>query len=269
MTSDLAAEPLAALGCLDDADIRLDVAALELAAADRSRADLSAPLAWLEALAARLPAPVTGSAARAAALAALIAGEEGFTGDSEQYDDPRNADFLSVLTRRRGLPIVLAILYVSTARRVGWHAQVLALPGHVLVALGGEADTALLDPFHGGRSVDSAGLSALLAAALGRGHPVRPEHAVLLDNRETLVRLVMNQASRARQAGDTARALTLYRRLTLVAPALPTLWWERARLEQLAGDKEAARRSLAAMRETTHDPELEARIRAAFEALAR
>lgn len=262
-------DPLAALGCLDDADIRLDLAALELAAADRSRADLAGPLAMLDGMAARLPAATGGSAARGAALAALIAGREGFTGDSDDYDAPRNADFLAVLERRRGLPIALSILYVALARRVGWRAQVLGLPGHVLVEIGCEAGTALVDPFREGAPVDEAGLAGMLAVAVGRGQAPRADHAVLLDNRETLVRLVMNQAGRARQAGDTPRALTLYRRLTLVAPAMPSLWWERARLEQLSGDKEAARRSLAAMRETTHDPALEERIRVAFEALAR
>jgi hypothetical protein len=79
----------------------------------------------------------------------------------------------------------------------------------------------------------------------------------------------MNQASRARQSGDIPRALTLYRRLTLVAPAMSALWWERARLEQLSGDTGGARRSLAAMRETTRDPALSDRIRQAYEALAR
>ncbi len=262
-------DPLAAIGCLDDADIQLDIAALELAAADRIRPDLSGPLDFLDSLAARLPAATAGSAARGAALASLIAGKEGFTGDSADYDAPRNADFLSVLDRRRGLPIALSILYVATARRLGWPAQVLALPGHVLVAIGGEADTALIDPFALGSAIDESRFAALAAAAVGRSHALRPHHAVRLDNRETLVRLVMNQASRARQAGESARALTLYRRLTLIAPAMPALWWERARLEQISGDIAAARRSLAAMRETTRDPALEDRIRAAFEALTR
>jgi regulator of sirC expression with transglutaminase-like and TPR domain len=262
-------DPLAAIGCLDDADIRLDLAALELAAADRVRADIETPAGWLASVALRLASATSGSAARAAALTALIAGELGFSGDREDYDQPRNADFLAVLERRRGLPIALAILYVAIARRAGWTAGVLALPGHVLVAVGGEADRVLIDPFHDGRAVTPEGFAELVAGVLGRPGPLRADQAQLLDNRATLVRLVMNQASRARQAGDAARALTLYRRLTLVAPQLPALWWERARLEQLGGDREAARRSLAAMRETTRDPALSQRIRAAVAALAR
>jgi regulator of sirC expression with transglutaminase-like and TPR domain len=168
---------------------------------------------------------------------------------------------LAVLARRRGLPIALAILYVATARRAGWDARVLALPGHVLVGVEGGGEWVLLDAFAGGTPVD--------AAAVRPGGEVGLQGAAWLGNRETLVRLVMNQASRARAAGDSARALTLYRRLTLVAPAMPALWWERARLEQQAGDTQAARRSLAAMRETTRDPALSHRIRQAYEALTR
>lgn len=250
-------DPLAMIGCLDDEDIRLDHAALELAAADRVRPDLGGPHLLLDGLAARLPGHVRGSSARAEALSGLLGGTEAFTGETDDYEHPRNADFISTLERRRGLPIALAILYVSIARRHGWTAQVMGLPGHVLVAIGGEAERVLIDPFHKGRFVD-AGLPA-----------TRGDAAALLDNRQTLIRLVMNQASRAAQAGEDGRALTLYRRLTLVAPGYPDLWWERARLEQQAGDKEAARRSLAAMRETTHDPALVGQIRAAFETLAR
>ncbi|MCG2841847.1 transglutaminase-like domain-containing protein [Sandaracinobacter sp. RS1-74] len=245
-------DPLATLGCYDDAEIRLDLAALDIAAADRVRPDLSGPLLLLDSLAARLPGAVRGSAAQAGALGRLLAREEGFTGDCDDYDHPRNADFISVLERRRGLPVALAILYVAIARRHGWAANLRGVPGHVFVAIGPEAEQVMLDPFHDGRMLENAVPGT------------RP-----MDNRETLVRLVMNQASRALKAGDEPRALTLYRRLTLVAPGMPALWWERARLEQKAGDKDAARRSLAAMRETTHDPDTVGRIRAAFEALAR
>ncbi|MFN7397927.1 MAG: tetratricopeptide repeat protein [Sandaracinobacter sp.] len=261
-------DPLAGIGCQDEADIRLDEAALHLAAADRPKADVRPDLAWLDSLGMRLPRGLVAAPQRAAALVGVLAEAEGFTGDTEDYDAPRNADLISVLARRRGLPIALAILYVGIARRAGWHARVLALPGHVLAAIEGETSVTLIDAFAGGRTVEPAELPSL-ATTLARGQPLRSGDAALLSNRETLVRLVMNQASRARQSGDIQRALTLYRRLTQVAPGMPALWWERARLEQLSGDTDAARRSLAAMRETTRDPALSDRIRQAYEALAR
>lgn len=265
-------DPLSAIGLVDEADIVIDDAALVLAAADRTSVDLAKPRLWLASLAARLAVmagPGSGTAERAAALVRLLAEEEGFNGDSEHYDAPENADFLSMLKRRRGLPVTLSILYAGLARRVGWQASPVGLPGHVILRLGGEADPVLLDPFSGGRTIGIAGLEMLVARALGRSSRPDPQHLKPMGNREVLVRLLSNQAIRARRGGDLERALVLARRLTVVAPASADLWWERARLEQLAGDKPAARASLSAMRETTRDPSIIARIRAAEESLTR
>jgi regulator of sirC expression with transglutaminase-like and TPR domain len=102
----------------------------------------------------------------------------------------------------------------------------------------------------------------------GGGDQVSPRFEPM-SNRQMLVRLITNQASRARSAGDTRRALKLYERMTLIAPRLTSLWWERARLEQLLGHNVAARASLTAMLETTHEPALARRIQAALAALAR
>lgn len=261
-------DALVAIGCQTDAEIRIDEAALNLAAADRTRADLQPALDWLAAMGAQLPRAVTSAEPRAESLSALLAGTEGLDGDRDDYDAARNADLLSVLARRRGLPIALAILYVGVARRAGWEARVLALPGHVLVAVEGDETLALIDPFAGGRVLAPAELAGL-PSVMALGRSLRAGEAALMTNRETLVRLLMNPASRARQAGDNGRALTLYRRMTLIAPGKPELWWERARLERILGDTVAARRSLAAMHETTMDPGLRDRIREAYAAMTR
>jgi regulator of sirC expression with transglutaminase-like and TPR domain len=275
----MAVDPIAEIGCQDDAEIVLDTAAIALAAADRAgpdgaaadrgRADFARGVGRLAALAGRLPTTLGGAAARGEALSALLADGEGFAGDTTDYDRPDNADFLAMLSRRRGLPVTLSILYAGLARRVGWQADVVGLPGHVIVALGHDGDRAFIDPFNGGRPLSGGEVAAIAARALGRTIRLEPVHVAPLANRDVLVRLLMNQATRARQAGDRPRALILFARLTLIAPANPGLWWERARLEQLAGDRAAARRSLAAMRETTRDPVLTQRIRAAVDALAR
>jgi regulator of sirC expression with transglutaminase-like and TPR domain len=272
MTSPAAPEPLTAIGLADDDDILLDEAALQLAAADKPRADLAKPRAWLSSLVARIELMAgadPGASQKAESLVRVLAEEEGFTGDAQTYDAPENADFLACLKRRRGLPVTLAILYAGLARRLGWQASPIGLPGHVVVRVGGEADPILLDPFAGGRLLGAAGIEMLVARALGRNHRPEPRHLKPLGNRDTLVRLLSNQALRARKGGHLERALVLARRLTLIAPASADLWWERARLEQLAGDKNAARASLSAMRETTRDPQVVARIRAAEDALTR
>jgi len=263
---------LARIGLVDDAAIDLADAALLLAAADQPGAPLDTARARLTGLSLRLQresAGVTTALGRARVLSELIAHGNEMTGDTADYENPRNADLLSLLDRKLGLPVTLAIVYVALARRVGWMADPIGLPGHVLVRVGVEPMTQLIDAFDGGRLLTPGGLAAVLERVRGGPGAIERDHLVPLSNRATLVRLVSNQATRARRTGDVARALVLHERMTLIAPGFTGLWWERARLEQLAGDLAAARASLGAMLETTRDGDIRGRIRAALKALAR
>ncbi len=268
----LRASDLARIGLVDDVAIDLADAALLLAAADHPDAALDTARARLTGLVLRLQREAAGVdtvAARARTLRDLIAHTLEISGDTSDYDNPKNADFLCLLDRKLGLPVTLSILYVALARRIGWAADPLGLPGHVLVCVGAEPVTQLIDAYDGGRLIGSAGLSTVLDRVLGGNGGIEADHLVPLSNRATLVRLVSNQATRARRSGDVARALTLHERMTLIAPGFTGLWWERARLEQLAGDVSGARASLGAMLETTRDAGIRQRIRAALTALAR
>jgi regulator of sirC expression with transglutaminase-like and TPR domain len=259
---------LNALGLLDDGDIDLVEAGIALALADRPGADPGRlrrlVSGWAIALQRDTP-PVSGSG-RARRLAGLIASEAGLTGATDDYDNPLNADLIAVAERGRGLPVALSILYVALARRVGWRAHALNLPGHVIVEVVGGVDSALIDPFDHGMGISRE--RAIEIARHGGGEPVSGRFEPM-SNRQLLIRMITNQASRARAAGDTRRALALYERMTMIAPRLSSLWWERARLEQLLGHNRAARGSLMAMMETTHDTAMARRIQAALAALAR
>jgi regulator of sirC expression with transglutaminase-like and TPR domain len=259
---------LNALGLLDDADIDLVEAGITLALADRPAADPARlrrlVSGWAIALQ-RDTAPVSGSG-RARLLSGLIASETGLTGATEDYDNPLNADLIALVERGRGLPVALSILYVALARRVGWRADALNLPGHVIVEVCGGVEPALIDPFDHGTGITRERAVEIARHGGGDAVPVRFDP---MTNRQLLIRLITNQASRARNAGDAPRALRLYERMTLIAPQLTSLWWERARLEQSLGHNQAARASLTAMLETTHEPALTRRIHAALAALAR
>jgi regulator of sirC expression with transglutaminase-like and TPR domain len=257
-------EDLNRLGLVEDGEIALDEAALSLALLDHPGTDLAAYHDLFDAMETRLDlvgADAETPAERAEALAAVLAGEFGLAGDAKTYDDPANADLISVLDRRRGLPVSLSILWVATARRLGWSAEVLDVPGHVLVAIGTEAVPVIVDPFAGGVRVGPERLAALLQA----GSEVA--HVAAMPNRAVLIRLLQNQASRAELAGKGRRALELYVRMTTMAPAYPHAWWERARLELVDQQIAAARGSLSAMLEITRDPELRRSVTKMLEAL--
>lgn len=258
------------LGLIEDEEIALDQAALALAKLDHDALDIAPLQAQLDEMEARLRERSHAAATsidRALLLAAVIGRDFALRGATEDYDDPANADLIAVLQRGRGMPIALSIIYVALARRVGWSACGLNMPGHLLVLVGEQPHGVVVDPFDGGAIMDRKAIEALRA----RFGVTGPEHDTIaaLSNRAMLVRLLLNQATRARSAGQLQRALTVYERMTTVAPLFSHLWWDRAELERQMGHISAARASLLAMLETTHDEALRRHVRGALDNLAR
>jgi regulator of sirC expression with transglutaminase-like and TPR domain len=263
-------QEIAHLGILDDDAIEVDIAALEIAALDHPGIALAGYIDALGEIAIELLAGsglARGAAEQAHTLARVIGTDYGFSGDRNTYDDPANADLISVMDRKRGMPVALSVIYVGLGRRVGWSVHALNTPGHVLVSVV-QDETVLIDPFHGGSRVSATQLASLLSNALGRGTAPAAEHLAPMSNRAILIRLLMNQATRAESADQPARALEIYRRITTIAPAHAHGWWERARLELVERNIPAARGSLSAMLETTRDPSLRAQVNAALDSLA-
>ena len=97
--------------------------------------------------------------------------EQGFTGNREHYDDPRNSLLNEVMERRTGIPITLAVVYLEVARRAGLRVAGINFPGHFLLraseATGDGADFVIIDPFHGGALLSEADCRELLRQHLG------------------------------------------------------------------------------------------------------
>jgi regulator of sirC expression with transglutaminase-like and TPR domain len=77
----------------------------------------------------------------------------GFAGRAADYDDLRSSLLPEVLLRRRGLPILLSVVWLAVARRLGVRAYPIGLPGHVIVAIGTPGDHVLVDPYDGGKII--------------------------------------------------------------------------------------------------------------------
>jgi regulator of sirC expression with transglutaminase-like and TPR domain len=160
------------------------------------------------------------------------------------------------------------VLYVAIARRLGWVAYVLNTPGHVLVRIGDEPFV-IIDPFNSGELVDERRLESLMEQFLGPGSTLGPRYLEPAANRTILVRLLQNQATRAQAAGDPVRAMTLYSRMSQIAPGYPDVWWQLARLQLQLQDFPGARSSLSAMLEVTIAPNRRQQIMAALAAIPR
>jgi regulator of sirC expression with transglutaminase-like and TPR domain len=260
---------ISAIGLIEDEDILLDIASLALSQLDHENTDITRYLEMLEEIEDRVCHKGRGASRpeeQAAVLSHVLHGELGFVGDAEGYDAPVNADFIRVLDRKRGLPIALSILYVAMARCAGWSAYVLNLPGNVLVQLG-EDNPVVIDPFAGGHLVPQRKIAAICRGCLGEEGDASSLSLVRMRNRDVLARLLNNQAVRAENQNDPHRALTVYQRITRIAPGVLDAWQNLARLQLAFDDVAGARASLLAMSEVARDKETRDRIMDAFEAL--
>lgn len=188
----------------------LDLLALALAAEFRD-VDAAGALSELDALGADLTrlAGQTGDGPDelAGACRTLLGGTHGFTGNRREYDHPDNSMLDLVLARRRGLPILLSVVYVEVGRRAGIPLAGVGLPGHFVVGHFGADPPVLLDPFAGGEPV-VRGLAA---------GPVRPWAPP-----DIAMRMLNNLVAAFRRRGDLTAAIRAAR-LRLVLPARGSL----------------------------------------------
>ena len=140
---------------------------------------------------------------RVAVLNRFLYEEEGFAGNRQHYDDFRNSLLHLVLERRLGIPISLAVVYMTVAGHVGLPVAGISFPGHFLmrVPLGaseaaapaGAAPGALiLDPFHGGRELDEGACRSLLARQTGDPDMFRPDLLRACAPRQIVERMLAN-----------------------------------------------------------------------------
>ena len=168
----------------------------------------------------------SSSLARAEALASFLAGDKDYRGDDQSYDNLENANLLSVIDRRRGLPVSLAVIYLHVARSKGWTAAAINFPGHVLFRIDGDKDRMMIDPFLGGETVSARGLRELLKAGAGTQAELKPEFYEPLGNRALLLRLQNNIKVRALKLGDMTKAVDVLRRMVALAPMEVEAWYE-------------------------------------------
>ena len=78
--------------------------------------------------------------------------ELGFVGNSDNYYAATNSFLDYVVVHKTGLPIMLSLMYMAIARRVGVVCHGVAFPGHFMVQCrDGFGDPIVIDPFRGGK----------------------------------------------------------------------------------------------------------------------
>ena len=123
--------------------------------------------------------------------------EQGFTGNTAEYDDPRNSFLNQVLDRRTGIPLSLAVVYIETARRAGIRVDGVNFPGHFLLRFPFGLDDdhtsgVVVDPFHGGTVLSETDCRSLLREQAGGSVEFEPQLLAPATKHQILVRMLGN-----------------------------------------------------------------------------
>ena len=146
--------------------------------------------------------------------------ELGYSGNHDEYYDPRNSYFNQVLDRRLGNPISLAMVQMEVARRLGIPLDGVSFPGHFLVRLPVDGGLLVMDPFNGGRPLAVEELRERARPHLGQ----TPDDSVLLQilnpapHRAILVRVLRNLHGVYAEAAQWDRAARSADRVLKLVP---------------------------------------------------
>ncbi|WP_058046089.1 transglutaminase-like domain-containing protein [Streptomyces roseifaciens] len=192
----------------------------------------------LDRLAGLLPALGRQAAPRrwAEALAELLGERCGFHGSPADYRRLESSLLTEVLRRRRGLPILLSVVWMEVARRAGAPVYGVALPGHFVVGFGDPlGGHALADPFDGGRILSEEEAGLLVAGATGT--PLAPSVFSPAEPVEIVLRVLNNIRAWAAARPERSDVQLWAVELSLLLPSHPArLRYERAELLVERGD---------------------------------
>jgi len=252
---------LVALAGQPDHQIDVAEAALVIAQEEYPLLDVALYLSRLDELAAdaRVEVDTNRPPEQVAQLNRFLFVRCGFTGNNDNYYDPRNSFLNEVIDRRTGIPLTLSLIYAEVAQRLELPVYGVSFPGHFLVRHVGNPEI-IIDPFFGRIISEDECVQRLRGiygseARLDR-RLLRPAGA-----REILVRMLSNLKQVYVERSDFLRALGCAERSLLLIPDAPRELRDRGILYQRLECFAAALRDFERYLELAPDDDAAAVIR--------
>jgi regulator of sirC expression with transglutaminase-like and TPR domain len=177
---------------------------------------------------------------KARLLARVLAEDLGFAGDEDDYYDPRNVLLGPLLERRKGMPILLSVLWMEVGRRAGIPVAGIGLPGHFIVRVGPPPGT-LADPFAGGVPLTVDDCRRKVKALAGGRVPWRADYLRQMEIPALLERVLRNLSGCRGGTGDEAGRFRAVTFLSALRPDEPENLLSRAELAEELGVRGLAR----------------------------
>ena len=112
-----------------------------------------------------------------------------FTGDTQDYYNPKNNFLNQVLEKKSGIPLTLSIIYSEIAKHIGLELRIVGFPSHVIVKYNEEI---LLDPFNKGKLLKLDDLEQILDKSFDGQVDFYPEFLDEISTDKILIRMLRN-----------------------------------------------------------------------------
>lgn len=183
-------------------------------------------------------------------------GELGFKGNKDDYNNPDNSLLNEVMDNRLGIPITLAILYITLGRSVGLPLDGISFPGHFLVKVILPEGMVILDAYNGGLCLDEQTLAEMLV----KNHKASSAEEMIkvlesASAEDMLLRVLRNLKAIYAKAEEKEHLLSILNMMLSIEPDLAD---ERLERGMLLHDMECNHAALSDLRhyliETPADP---------------
>ena len=203
-----------------------------------------------------------GCQAQATALIEALRHSAGLLGTRDEFHHPESSYLDLVLTRKRGIPISLALAYIEVGRRAGIRVDGVNFPGHFLVVVRDEGDDragVLIDPF-AGELLTRDDCASRLRTLFGAEARLQPEHLAVASAPDIAIRMFGNLKAIRLNEQQWDQALTLCNAILTLAPRRIGELAERAGILERMDCFDAAIQDLTRLREFASDDEVRADI---------
>jgi regulator of sirC expression with transglutaminase-like and TPR domain len=246
------------LAAVTEDDLLAALSAIEGTPATARLEDEARLTAWAAVAARRLTVlPTRGPFALSRLLRGLLVDELGFKGDGDDFSSTRNCCLHQVLARRKGMPILLACVWIEVGRRAGIPVEGIGMPGHFLVRVGGPAGV-FVDAFDGGQELSREGCRTLHDRIAGTKARWNDDFLGASSTDQVLERVLNNLASTTREENDAAGSYRVATFLAALRPLSPERTLQKAMTAAAVGVTDEAASGFADVIERFPDsPEAE------------
>ncbi len=224
-------------------DFRLAEGALLMAQEEYPAMDISAYVSRLDAMAETIKVQLgleLDPVRIVKGINAYLFEEQGFRGNQEDYDDPRNSFLNEVLERRLGIPITLSVIYIEIGRLVGLPIAGVGMPSHFIVQYTAQPEPFWIDPFAGGNVLTREECILLLQHIFKDRLPWNDAYLAPIGDHDILRRMLNNLKKIYAERGEYRRTLSVIERLLLFNPEQPLEIRDRGWVHYQLGHLQAA-----------------------------